>query len=109
MRIVGVRAFYTPHGGGVKTYVDRKPRAARKSGARVIVVAPGERNEMVETGDGGTIVPLASPRFPLDRRYRYFADEAALHAISNMVDHFRRLFDAYRDRGMFVPSFADAA
>ena len=79
MRIVDVCAFYTPSGGGVKTYVDRKLRAARNGTEEVIVVAPGERDGF-EATIGGGIVTLASPRFPLDRRYRYFADETALHA-----------------------------
>lgn len=79
MRIVDVCAFYTPAGGGVKTYVDRKLAAARQLGHEVVVIAPGERDAVVERGPGGTLVTIASPRFPLDRRYRYFADEAALH------------------------------
>lgn len=77
MRIVDVCAFYTPFGGGVKTYVDRKLRAARGDD-EVIILAPGERDGIENTGNG-RIVTLASPRLPLDRRYRYFADETALH------------------------------
>lgn len=81
MRIVDVCAFYTPYGGGVKTYVERKLRAAVSGEQAIFVVVPGERDGMERVADAGWIVTIASPRFPLDRRYRYFADEAALHAM----------------------------
>lgn len=40
MHIVDVCAFYTPHGGGVKTYVERKLRASMATGHRVTILAP---------------------------------------------------------------------
>lgn len=79
MRIVDVCAFYTPHGGGVRTYVHRKLAAAAAAGHEMIVLAPGERDGRIELPGGGAIATLASPKLPLDRRYRYFGDEAALH------------------------------
>ncbi|MGN6377122.1 MAG: glycosyltransferase [Sphingomonas sp.] len=79
MRIVDVCAFYTPAGGGVKTYVERKLRAGAAAGHEIIVLAPGERDEVRHFGRGGRIATLAGPSFPLDRAYRYFDDEAALH------------------------------
>jgi alpha-1,6-mannosyltransferase len=81
MRIVDVCAFYTPVGGGVKTYVERKLRTARAGSREIVIVVPGERDGTRRVGDAGSIVTIASPRFPLDRRYRYFADEAALHRV----------------------------
>ncbi len=81
MRIVDVCAFYTPLGGGVKTYVERKLHAARRGAQEVIIVVPGDRDGTRRVTDAGSIVTVAAPRFPLDRRYRYFADEAALHAV----------------------------
>lgn len=83
MRIIDVCAFYTPHGGGVRTYVESKLRAAAAAGHEMIVLAPGARTEVLETGQGGVLATIASPPFPLDRRYRYFADEAGLHAELN--------------------------
>lgn len=80
MRIVDVCAFYTPAGGGVKTYVERKLQAAN-AGAEIVIVVPGARNDSERVSATGSIVTVASPRFPLDRRYRYFADEPALHAV----------------------------
>ncbi|MEC3948687.1 glycosyltransferase [Sphingobium sp. HWE2-09] len=80
MRIVDVCAFYAPQGGGVKTYVERKLRAGQAAGHEIIILAPGPHNAQVSMS-GGHIVTLAARRFPLDRRYHYFDDEAALHAM----------------------------
>lgn len=80
MRIVDVCAFYTPAGGGVKTYVEQKLRVAEKFGHEVIIIAPGDTSGTLTTTPNGKVETLAGPRFPLDRRYGYFNDEAALHA-----------------------------
>jgi alpha-1,6-mannosyltransferase len=80
MRIVDVCAFYAPAGGGVRTYVDAKLRAAARFGHEVIVIAPGERHETVQRGPGAILVTIPSPLLPVDRRYRYFNDERTLHA-----------------------------
>ena len=79
MRIVDVCAFYTPHGGGVKTYVERKLKAGPAAGQEIIVLAPGATDSVISRGPGATLMTLASPTFPLDRRYRYFAGEAEVH------------------------------
>lgn len=81
MRIIDVCAFYTPEGGGVRTYVDAKLRAAARYGHELIVVAPGERHQLIERGPGSTVVTVPSPVLPVDSRYRYFDDEAALHRV----------------------------
>ncbi len=81
MRIADVCAFYTPAGGGVRTYIDAKLRAAARFGHEMIVIAPGERHEVVKRGPDALLVTISSPRLPVDGRYRYFDDEAALHAV----------------------------
>ena len=81
MRIADVCAFYTPAGGGVRTYVEAKLRAAPRFGHEMIVIAPGERHEVVRRGPGAFLVTIPSPRLPVDGRYRYFDDERALHAV----------------------------
>lgn len=81
MRIADVCAFYTPAGGGVRTYVEAKLRAAARFGHEMIVIAPGERHEVIRRGPGAVLVTIPSPRLPVDRRYRYFDDERALHAV----------------------------
>jgi alpha-1,6-mannosyltransferase len=81
VRIVDVCAFYTAEGGGVKTYVERKLKAAGPGAQEIIIVAPGETDGLIRREAGGSIITIAGPRFPFDRRYRYFDDEAALHAL----------------------------
>ena len=80
MRIVDVSAFYSPLGGGVRTYVDAKLRAAPRFGHEMIVIAPGEDHSVVKRGPGGYLVTIPGPHLPVDRRYRYFDDEALLYA-----------------------------
>src|SRR6478672_12286942 len=86
MRIVDVSAFYAPQGGGVRTYVDAKLKAAPRLGHEMVVVIPGERDGTIERAPGAILASLASPKLPVDGRYRYFDDEKALH----------RLLDAWR-------------
>jgi alpha-1,6-mannosyltransferase len=80
MRVVDVCAFYAPSGGGVRTYVDAKLRCAARFGHEIIVIAPGRQYERIRRGPGATLVTIPSPMLPVDRRYRYFNDERALHA-----------------------------
>jgi alpha-1,6-mannosyltransferase len=80
MRIADVSAFYTPSGGGVRTYAEAKLRAAARFGHEMILIVPGERHEVIKRGPGAVLVTIPSPLLPVDRRYRYFDDEAAIHA-----------------------------
>jgi alpha-1,6-mannosyltransferase len=79
MRIVDVCAFYTPFGGGVRTYVDAKLKAAARFGHELVVLAPGTHAEVIERRPGAIVATIPSPALPVDRRYRYFDDERALH------------------------------
>jgi len=79
MKIVDVCAFFTPHGGGVKTYIEQKLAIAPQLGHDITILAPGDRDAVIEVGPGARIVTIANPRFPLDRKYWYFDDETALH------------------------------
>lgn len=87
MRIVDVCAFYAPRGGGVKTYVERKLQAGAAAGHEIIIVAPSDNAQVMEaqvtggSAGAGRIVMMPARRFPLDRRYCYFDDEASLHAM----------------------------
>ena len=89
MRIVDVCAFYTPAGGGVRTYIEAKLRAAPRFGHEMIVVAPGSEHQVIRRGPGAFLVTIPAPRLPVDRRYRYFDDERLLHATldSWLPDH----------------------
>ncbi|HEX7695389.1 MAG TPA: glycosyltransferase [Sphingomonas sp.] len=79
MRIVDVCAFYTPHGGGVKTYAERKLRVAAAQGHEMIVLAPGAEDHVEERAPDALLATIRAPLLAFDRRYRYFGDEAAVH------------------------------
>ena len=85
MRLVDVCAFYTPHGGGVKTYVEQKLQLGPELGAEIIILAPGDRHEVIEYGPKARIVTIPSPRLLVDRNYWYFGDEAALHTVLDQL------------------------
>ena len=80
MRIVDVCSFYTPHGGGVKTYIDQKLRIGPELGAEIVIIVPGEDHAVIEHGSKARIVTIPSPRLPVDRNYWYFGDQNALRA-----------------------------
>ncbi|MBV9932443.1 MAG: glycosyltransferase [Alphaproteobacteria bacterium] len=80
MRIVDVCAFYAPQGGGVKTYVEQKLAYGPTRGHEIVIVAPGDEDRTETRPGGGRIEWVKSPHLPVDRRYRYFDDEARLLA-----------------------------
>jgi alpha-1,6-mannosyltransferase len=81
MKIVDVCAFYSPRGGGVKTYVSQKLAMAERMEQDITILAPADEDSVVEFGPNARIQTIASPRFPLDRKYWYFDDdERVLHA-----------------------------
>lgn len=101
MRIVDVCAFYTPHGGGVKTYVEQKLRLGPQLGHEIVILAPGDRYEVIERGLDARIVTIPSPRFPLDRNYWYFDDEDALHdALDSLEPDFVEASSPWRSPAM---------
>lgn len=79
MKIVDVSAFYAPEGGGVRTYVDQKLVAGPALGHEIVILAPGAQDRSEVRGSGARIEWVASPRFPFDRKYRYFADATRIH------------------------------
>src|SRR6476659_229317 len=79
MRIVDVSAFYSPAGGGVRTYVEAKLLTGPRFGHEMIVVVPGKHNHVDRRAPGAVLVSIASPTLPVDRRYRYFDDQDTLH------------------------------
>lgn len=72
--------FYAAKGGGVRTYVDRKLRAAAHFGIEIVAIVPGETDRFEQVAERGYIRTIPGPLFPLDPRYRYFSNEARLHA-----------------------------
>ncbi len=85
MHIVDVCAFYAPLGGGVKTYVEQKLAEMPRHGHRMTLIVPSHAAAVRTVAAGAQIISIAAPKLPLDRRYRYFSDEAALHAVLDRV------------------------
>ena len=79
MHIVDISALYSPTGGGIRTYTRRKLQTVARFGHEMTVVVPGADDSVTEFGPGARLMNLHSPRFPLDRSYRYFESDAAIH------------------------------
>jgi alpha-1,6-mannosyltransferase len=80
MKIIDVAEFYAERGGGVRTYIDQKLRAAAAAGHQAAVVAPGPDDGEQERF-GGRIIWIRSRPAPYDRRYYLLLDESAVHRI----------------------------
>lgn len=80
MRIVDVNEFYSPTGGGVRTYVDRKMAVMAEMGHELIVIAPGRRH-WVDDRPGGRIIYIKAPGMPFDANYGLFWDAGPVHAL----------------------------
>lgn len=78
MRIVDVAEFYSPTGGGVRTYIDRKFEAATQLGHEFFVIAPGPEDSFEPRGAGG-VIQVRTPRLPFDANYHMFWDAAPVH------------------------------
>jgi alpha-1,6-mannosyltransferase len=78
MRVVDVAEFYSPTGGGVRTYIDRKIEAAAGLGHELFVIAPGPEDRF-EARPGGGVIQIRAPRLPFDANYHMFWDAAPVH------------------------------
>jgi len=74
VRIVDVCGFYSPDGGGIRTYVEEKLRFAARLGQDITILAPGAADATVDIFPTARVMTIASPRFPLDRKYYPFND-----------------------------------
>ena len=86
MRIVDVNELYSPSGGGVRTYCDRKMAILAELGHEMILVAPGSEDRVEHRAGGGSIVYVRSPKLPFDANYGIFWDDAAIHAVLDRYD-----------------------
>ncbi|MBO9601193.1 MAG: glycosyltransferase [Novosphingobium sp.] len=97
MKIVDVCAFYSPRGGGVRTYVEQKLAIGPQLGHEIVILAPGRNHAVIERGERARIVTIPSPRLPVDHKYHYFDDEAALHrALDNEAPDFVEVSSPWR-------------
>ena len=71
MRIVDVNEFYSPTGGGVRTYIDRKMQLMAELGHELIVIAPGRR-DWVDRRAQGQVIYVKAPPMPFDANYGLF-------------------------------------
>jgi alpha-1,6-mannosyltransferase len=71
VRIVDVNEFYSPTGGGVRTYVDRKMQLMAELGHELIVIAPARR-DWVDERPGGRVIYIKAPPMPFDSNYGLF-------------------------------------
>ncbi|WP_423605942.1 glycosyltransferase [Sphingomonas sp. MS122] len=81
MRIVDVNEYYSPTGGGVRTYLDRKMRILAELGHELIVIAPWDEDRVEDRPDGGRIYWVKSPPLILDRNYWLFRDGGPVCAL----------------------------
>lgn len=79
MHIVDVCEFYSPNGGGVRSYVDRKMQLLGEMGHRFTVLAPATEDRIESRENGGQIIWIKAPALPFDANYRMFWDAASVH------------------------------
>jgi len=72
LRIVDVNEYYSPTGGGVRTYLDRKMSILADQGHELIVIAPGPQDMVDERPGGGRVIYVKSPPLIVDRNYWLF-------------------------------------
>lgn len=85
MRVVDVNEFYSPTGGGVRTYIDRKIGIMSDLGHELIVLAPGTEEMVEERPGGGRVHYVRSPKMPFDNNYGLFWDRGAM---TRLLDHY---------------------
>lgn len=86
MRIVDVNEFYSPTGGGVRTYIDRKMGIMSDLGHELIVIAAGRENLVEERPGGGKIIYVKASRLPFDSNYGLFWDRAPITDLLDALD-----------------------
>ena len=86
MRIVDVNEFYSPTGGGVRTYIDRKMTIMAEMGHELICIACGKEDRVEERVGGGKVIYVKSPGLPFDKNYGFFTRR---DPIWRLLDHYR--------------------
>ncbi|MGK6319132.1 glycosyltransferase [Sphingomonas sp. DT-204] len=86
MRIVDVNEFYSPTGGGVRTYLDRKMGILADMGHELIVIAAGREDAVEERPGGGVVHWVKAPRLPFDHNYGLFWDAEPVTRLLDRLD-----------------------
>ena len=83
MKIADVSEFYSPTGGGVRSYVHHKLEFAARLGHDLTIIAPGSETR-IENLRGGRISWVKAPLLPFDHNYRMFWNASDVwHALEN--------------------------
>lgn len=80
MKIVDICAFYTPRGGGVRTYIRQKLEIGPRLGHEIVILAPGRKYDVEIVGPQARIVTIPGPAMPFDPRYHYFKSADEIHS-----------------------------
>lgn len=86
MRIIDVNEFYSPTGGGVRTYIDRKMGIMSDLGHELIVIAASSEDSVEERPGGGRIIYVQASRLPFDKNYGLFWDA---EPVTRLLDELR--------------------
>ncbi|MDB5678644.1 glycosyltransferase [Sphingomonas bacterium] len=86
MRIVDVNEFYSPTGGGVRTYIDRKMAIMADLGHELICIACGKEDSVEERVGGGKIIYVKSPGLPFDKNYGLFSRQEPIWRLLDALD-----------------------
>ncbi|MGC6400395.1 glycosyltransferase [Sphingomonas sp. FW199] len=81
MRVVDVNEYYSPTGGGVRTYLDRKMEIMAELGHELFVIAPGRESWVEERPGGGRIYWVKAPRLIFDTNYGIFFSGREIRAL----------------------------
>src|SRR5450755_1327236 len=83
VKIADVSEFYSPTGGGVRSYVHHKLEFAARLGHDLTIIAPGSETR-IENLRGGRISWVKAPLLPFDHNYRMFWNASDVwHALDN--------------------------
>lgn len=85
MILADVTSFYSPVGGGIRTYLREKGRRLVALGHQVHRVVPGATRSTERTEEGVVEHTLPGPALPFDRNYRRFADLSELGALLHRI------------------------
>lgn len=85
MRVVDVNEYYSPTGGGVRTYLDRKMEIMAEMGHELFVIAPSTRDWVEERPGGGRIYWVKAPRLIVDTNYGIFVDGEPIRTLLDQL------------------------
>jgi len=83
MKVVDVAEFYSDTGGGVKTYINQKLKAAQRLGHEMVVIAPGTEAGREERF-GGKIHWVKGPKLILDPNYVVLWRKKEVHRLLDL-------------------------